>query len=67
MTQNRFKSWVVVVTSILNVTLFILVTFGLLEKLNLTVETWQGMVGMLVIVATNIFAALNNPTDAKKF
>lgn len=67
MTQNRFKSWVVVVTSILDLALFILVTFGLLDDIGLTTESWQAIVGMLVIVGTNVFAALNNPTSKTSF
>jgi len=63
MTQNRFKSWVVVVTAILDLVLFILVNFGLLDNIGFTPESWQTMVGMIVVVGTNIFAAINNPTN----
>ena len=65
--QSRFKSWVVVVTSILDTVLFVLVATGTLAKWGVTVEQWQTVVGMLGVVAANIFAALNNPTSAKTF
>jgi len=67
MTQNRLKSIVATGTAILDLVLFILVNWGLLGKLGLTIESWQTMVGLMVVIATNIFAGYNNPTAADKF
>jgi hypothetical protein len=67
MTQNRLKSIIATGTAVLDLVLFILVQWGLLAKLGLTVESWQTMVGLIVVIATNVFAAYNNPTTADKF
>jgi hypothetical protein len=65
--QNRLKSFVATGTAILDLVLFILVNWGLLDKLGLTVDSWQTMVGLIVAVAINIFAGYNNPTTPNKF
>ena len=67
MTQNRLKSIVATGTAVLDLVLFILVNWGLLGKLGLTVESWQTMVALIVVIATNIFAGYNNPTSKENF
>jgi hypothetical protein len=67
MTQNRLKSIIATGTAVLDLALFILVQWGMLGKLGLTVESWQTMVALIVVIVTNIFAAYNNPTTADKF
>lgn len=65
--QSRFNSWIAVFTAGMDLLLFILTTYGVLGKLGLTPESWQSIVGLLLVVAANIFAAFNNPTSASKF
>lgn len=67
MTQQRFKSIVATGTAALDIILFFLSQYGLLEKLGFTKESWSTFVGLLLVLATNIFAAYNNPTTPDKF
>lgn len=61
--QNRFQSWVAVFTSIMDLTLLILTLTGTLKKMGLTEDSWHTIVGLIIVVATNVFAAFNNPIN----
>lgn len=65
--QSRFKSWVAVFTAGMDLVLFFLISYGVLEKIGLSTEKWQTMVGLIIVVGTNIFAAFNNPTESKRY
>jgi len=65
--QSRFKSWVAVFTAVMDLALFFLVTYGVLDKIGMSMENWQTMVGLIIVVGTNIFAAFNNPTESKRY
>ena len=67
MEQSRLKSWVAVFTAFMDLALFFLISYGVLEKIGLSMEKWQTMVGLMVVVGTNIFAAFNDPTDSKRY
>jgi uncharacterized membrane protein len=65
MNQNRFKSpvaWGALVALIL----FILKTYGLLQVIGLTEDSFKELTTLIFAVATT-FGILNNPTDKDFF
>jgi len=65
MNQNRFKSPVAWGATIALV-LFILKTYGLLQPIGLTEDSFQELT-TLVFAAATAFGILNNPTDKDNF
>lgn len=65
MTQNRWKS-PVVWASLAALLFFVLKTFGLLEWMGLTKDSYDELVG-LVLAALVAFGVLNNPTSKAAF
>jgi uncharacterized membrane protein len=65
MTQNRWKSPVAWV-NFAALLFFILKTFGLLEWIGLTKDSYDELISVIITLLT-AFGVLNNPTDAQKF
>jgi uncharacterized membrane protein len=63
--QNRLKS-PVVWASLAALLFFVLKTWGLLEWMGLTKDSYDELISLL-LAALTAFGVLNNPTDAKNF
>lgn len=65
MLQNRLRS-PVVWASLAALLFFVLKTFGLLEWIGLTKDSYDELI-TLIIAALTTFGVLNNPTDQQNF
>jgi uncharacterized membrane protein len=65
MQQSRWKS-PVVWTTLAALIFFVLKTWGLLEWIGLTKDSYDGLISLILAVLTG-FGILNNPTDKKNF
>jgi uncharacterized membrane protein len=63
--QNRLKS-PVVWASLAALLFFVLKTWGLLEWMGLTKDSYDELISLL-LAALTAFGVLNNPTDAQNF